>query len=53
MMQGYTPVVLTSSRIRLPFKRLSERFLSSLTVLSFNEIVPGIGIESVGMVNES
>ena len=41
MMQGYTPVVLTSSRIRLPFKRLSERFISNLTVLSFNEIVPG------------
>ena len=52
MMQGYTPVVLTSSRIRLPLNAC-RNVSRSLTVLSFNEIVPGIGIESVGMVNES
>jgi flagellar biosynthesis protein FlhA len=51
-MQGRQPVVLTSSRIRLPFKRLTERFLPHLAVLSFNEIATGVEVESVGMVNE-
>ena len=53
MMQGRQPIVLTSSRIRLPFKRLTERFLPSLAVLSFNEIVPGVEVESVGMVSQA
>lgn len=52
-MQGRQPLVLTSSRIRLPFKRLTERFLPHLAVLSFNEIVPGMDVQSVGMVNEA
>lgn len=52
MMQGLHPVVLTSARIRLPFKRLTERFLPSLVVLSFNEIVSGVEVESVGMVSQ-
>lgn len=52
MSQGRNPVVLTSARIRLPFKRLTERFLPSLVVLSFNEIVPGVEVESVGMVSQ-
>ena len=51
-MQGYTPLVLTSSRIRLPLKRLAERFMPNLVVLSFNEVVAGLEIESVGMVNQ-
>ncbi|MBS4032716.1 MAG: flagellar biosynthesis protein FlhA [Clostridiales bacterium] len=51
-MRGRQPLVLTSSRIRLPFKRLTERFLPALVVLSFNEIVPGVEVESVGMVSE-
>ncbi|MDW7651477.1 MAG: flagellar biosynthesis protein FlhA [Bacillota bacterium] len=50
--RGRQPVVLTSSRIRLPFKRLTERFIPSLVVLSFNEITSGVEVESVGMVNE-
>jgi flagellar biosynthesis protein FlhA len=50
--QGRSPVVLTSARIRLPFKRLTERFLPSLAVLSFNEIIPGLEVESVGMVSQ-
>jgi flagellar biosynthesis protein FlhA len=50
--RGRQPLVLTSSRIRLPFKRLAERFLPAIPVLSFQEIVPGVEVESVGMVNE-
>ncbi|HHX74354.1 MAG TPA: flagellar biosynthesis protein FlhA [Firmicutes bacterium] len=52
MLAGRPPVVLTSARIRLPFKRLAERFLPNLTVLSFHEIIPGLDVESVGMVSE-
>ena len=51
-MRGRQPLVLTSSRIRLPFKRLAEKFLPAIPVLSFHEIVPGVEVESVGMVNE-
>jgi len=51
-MRGRQPLVLTSSRIRLPFKRLAEKFMPTLPVLSFHEIVPGVEVESVGMVNE-
>jgi flagellar biosynthesis protein FlhA len=50
--QGQQPVVLCSSRIRLPFRRLADKFLPNLTVLSFSEIIPGIEVESVGMVNQ-
>ncbi|NLN06518.1 MAG: flagellar biosynthesis protein FlhA [Firmicutes bacterium] len=53
VLAGRSPVVLTSARIRLPFKRLAERFLPNLTVLSFHEIVPGLDVESVGMVSEN
>lgn len=44
------PVVLVSSRIRLPFRRLTERFLPQVTVLSFNELLPDLQIEAIGTV---
>ncbi len=44
------PVVLTSGRVRLPFKRLTERYLPQLAVLSLNEIAPGVEVEAVGTV---
>ncbi len=49
-LQGLPPVVLCSSRNRLPFKRLTERFLPNLTVLSLNEIAPSIEVEAIGTV---
>ncbi|MEW6661739.1 MAG: flagellar biosynthesis protein FlhA [Bacillota bacterium] len=49
-MAGSQPVVLTSSRVRLPFKRLTERFLPSLVVLSLNELEPSLDVESIGTV---
>lgn len=45
------PVVLCSSGVRLFFKRIVERFIPSLVVLSYNEIVPGIKIKTVGSVS--
>ncbi len=47
---GLPPVVLCSSRARLPFRRLLERFLPNVAVLSLNEIAPGIEIEAIGTV---
>src|SRR5579884_3904627 len=35
---GHLPIVLTSARIRLPFRRLTERALPNLAVLSFAEV---------------
>ena len=45
------PLVLTSPTIRLAFRRLTETTFPSLTVLSYNEIVPGVEVFSVGMVD--
>ncbi|MBC7342897.1 MAG: flagellar biosynthesis protein FlhA [Clostridia bacterium] len=49
--KGYPPVVLCSSRIRLPFRRLIERFLPNLAVLSMSELVPSVQVEVIGTVN--
>lgn len=48
---GQTPVVLTSPNVRLAFRRVTETMFPSLTVLSYNEIVPGVDIYSVGTVS--
>ncbi|MDD4334563.1 MAG: flagellar biosynthesis protein FlhA [Desulfotomaculaceae bacterium] len=48
--KGLPPVVLCSSRARLPFRRLSERFLPNVAVLSLNEIVSNIEVEAIGTV---
>jgi flagellar biosynthesis protein FlhA len=45
------PVVLAAPTIRLGFRRLTEATFPSLTVLSYNEIVPGVEVFSVGMVS--
>ncbi|OAT79923.1 flagellar biosynthesis protein FlhA [Desulfotomaculum copahuensis] len=48
--KGLTPVVLCSPRVRLPFRRLIERYLPNLAVLSLNEIAPDIEVEALGTV---
>ncbi|MGQ9629629.1 MAG: flagellar biosynthesis protein FlhA [bacterium] len=47
---GNQAIVLCSSAIRRHFKRLTERVAPDLVVLSYNEIVPTVRVESVGMV---
>jgi len=47
---GSQPVVLCSPQIRSHFKRLTERSLPNLSVLSFNEIDHTASLESMGMV---
>ena len=48
--QGETPVVICSPTIRGQFKRLTESSFPELVVLSYNEIVPGVEIRSLGMI---
>jgi flagellar biosynthesis protein FlhA len=48
--QGLQPVLLCSSRLRLPLKRLTERSLPNLVVLSFGEIVAQVNVVSAGLV---
>ncbi len=50
--KGISPVMLTSPRIRMPFRRLLERYLPDLPVLSLSEILPQIEVESVGVLKE-
>ncbi len=50
------PIVIVSPSIRMALKRLTERIIPNLIVLSFAEIVPDIQVKTVGMVkwpNES
>ncbi|MCB0155436.1 MAG: FHIPEP family type III secretion protein, partial [Anaerolineae bacterium] len=48
--RGYPPVVLCSAMVRLAFKRLTDRVLPNLTVLSYSEISSGIDVHAEGMV---
>jgi flagellar biosynthesis protein FlhA len=48
---GSQPLVLVSPGIRPYFKRMTDRALPKLIVLSYNEIDPNLEIEAVGMVN--
>ncbi len=47
---GYTPIVLCSSRIRLALRRLLERRLPNVVVLSFAEITSQTSVEAVGNI---
>mgnify|MGYP000267996499 CR=1 FL=1 len=48
---GHQPIVLASPVVRLYFKRLTEQVIPGLIVLSYNEIDPGVEIQSVGAVS--
>lgn len=50
MEKGQEPVVVCSPVVRLFFKRLTERVVPNLKVVSFNEIRGDVQIEVVGMV---
>ncbi|MGI6533255.1 MAG: flagellar biosynthesis protein FlhA [Peptococcia bacterium] len=47
---GKQLVVLTSSSIRMYFRKLVERYMPAIPILSFNEIPANVEIESLGMV---
>lgn len=47
------PVVLCSTQIRLHFKKLVDRFIPNLIVLSYDEIMANVKIQSIGVVELS
>ncbi|GAX90540.1 flagellar biosynthesis protein FlhA [Effusibacillus lacus] len=47
---GNTPIVLTAPNIRMHMRRLVERVLPDLTILSYNELDPSIEVKSGGTV---
>lgn len=51
VMSGQDPIVLTSAPVRRYFRRIVERFLPRIVVLSYNEIDPAVRLESEGQVN--
>jgi flagellar biosynthesis protein FlhA len=50
---GSSPVLIASPSIRRHVKKLTERFMPSLAVISHNEIPPNIKIQSLGVVNQN
>ncbi|MBF0236094.1 MAG: flagellar biosynthesis protein FlhA [SAR324 cluster bacterium] len=49
-MQNYQPLLLCSPLIRPHLKRLTERFIPNLVVLSHNEVTNDVRIEQLGIV---
>jgi flagellar biosynthesis protein FlhA len=48
--QNSQAIILCSPSIRFHFRRLVERFIPSLVVLSHNEIAPNVNLKSIGIV---
>jgi len=48
--RGQTPIIVCAPILRIHFKRLLERFVSGVVVLSYNELESDIQVEVVGMV---
>ncbi|PIS29416.1 EscV/YscV/HrcV family type III secretion system export apparatus protein [Candidatus Saganbacteria bacterium CG08_land_8_20_14_0_20_45_16] len=46
-----SPVILCSPRLRPHFKRFIERSFPDTSVLSYNEIVPQVKVQSIGMIS--
>ncbi len=47
---GVQPVLLCNARLRLPFRRLIERLLPQIAVMSYNEIGPSTKVTALGSV---
>src|SRR5215207_1904561 len=47
---GGRPVLLCSARVRRHLRQLCEQRLPQLAVCSYNEIAPGIGVETTGVI---
>jgi len=48
--KGRRPVLVCSSRIRRHVRRLCEQALPQLSVCAYNEIAPGVSVETIGVV---
>ena len=49
--RGGRPVLLCSARVRRHLRRLCEQRLPQLAVCSYNEIAPGVSVETVGVLD--
>jgi flagellar biosynthesis protein FlhA len=49
--RGRRPVLICSSRVRRHLRRLIEQTLPQMTVCAYNEIAPGISVETIGVVS--
>ncbi|MFW5775178.1 MAG: flagellar biosynthesis protein FlhA [Chitinivibrionales bacterium] len=47
---GEVPIIICSPTIRSQVKRLTENNYPDIVVLSYNEIIPGVEIQSLGMI---
>ena len=50
---NYQPVLVCYAQIRLHFKRLVDQFVPNITVLSYEEILNNVEIQSVGTLELS
>jgi flagellar biosynthesis protein FlhA len=48
---GLRPVLLCSARVRRHLRRLIEASVPHLAVCSYNEIAPGISVETIGVIS--
>ncbi|MFZ7125694.1 MAG: flagellar biosynthesis protein FlhA [Desulfobacterales bacterium] len=53
MQMNSQPVVLCSAQIRSHFKKLIDRFVPNLVVLSYDEVMQNVQIQSIGTVEMS
>ncbi len=51
MARGGRPVMLCSARVRRHLRRLCEQRLPQLAVCSYNEIAPGVSVETIGVLD--
>jgi flagellar biosynthesis protein FlhA len=49
--RGGRPVLLCSARVRRHLRRLTEQRLPQMSVCSYNEIVPGVSVETVAILD--
>ncbi len=47
---GYDPIALTSAQVRRFFRRIVERHVPKIVVLSYHEIDPAVRLESMGQI---
>jgi flagellar biosynthesis protein FlhA len=50
VLMGQDPVVLTSAPVRRFFRRIVERHIPKIVVLSYNEIDPSVSLQSEGQI---
>ena len=48
---GFRPVLLCSARVRRHLRRLVASAVPHLPVCSYNEVAPGISVETIGVVS--